>query len=439
MDQMLDENDLHISKYRIAKFTATSFEDAGTTVTKNTKHYTAECPDGTCTLIADGNPTEPTICNTTTKTTQNIVIGIGIALAAIAVISLIFQSDYFAVVSRVLQIFFSVFNDKNLPKRVKFFAYCYNITFMLYSIYLIFIAQQEDSSDKMCTAFAIVGYILYISAIFLSIIMLIITLEVLGCWKPAIRNSLYIFTGNQMIVLPFIHSYGIPLLITGGFAWAFTSFFKRNDGYCWIRPDYAFPALWIPLILLLLTIPLYIILIARRWANVGFFKMIYRPLTVPEEIALYEELRRKKEDQEKEEDIEDFKKKILGKSYQPNGNAKAEEEKTKDEKIILTSRTIARLMIPQMFLAIPLASENMALYYAHVTGWHYLFLLTQGLQAIVLNGIDWLEDLPDKFEDFKDRLSALRGSPKEVVPEETRWGTDNQNPKNGDAANSTRM
>uniref|UniRef100_A0A914P8S4 Uncharacterized protein n=1 Tax=Panagrolaimus davidi TaxID=227884 RepID=A0A914P8S4_9BILA len=96
-------------------------------------------------------------------------------------------------------------------------------------------------------------------------------------------------------------------------------------------------------------------------------------------------------------------------------------------------------MVPQIFLAIPLIAENMALYYAHVTGWHYLFLLTQGLQAIVLNGMDWLEDLPDKFEDFKDRLSALRGSPKEVVPEETRWGTDNQNSKNDNAANSTRM
>uniref|UniRef100_A0A914YZ71 Uncharacterized protein n=1 Tax=Panagrolaimus superbus TaxID=310955 RepID=A0A914YZ71_9BILA len=378
-----DENDLHVTSYKIAKFTKTSFEDAKISVTKSSKHYTAECPDGTCTLIADGNPTEPTLCSTPAKKTQNIVVGIGIVLSVIAIGILIFSSGYFAVVSRILQIFFSVFNDKNLPKRVKFFAYCYNITFMLYSIYLILIAQQDDISDKMCTIYAIIGYVLYIS-------------------------------------------FGIPALLTAGFAFALNSFFKRNDGYCWIRPDYAFPALWIPIILLLLTIPLYIVLIARRWPDVGLFKAIYGPLTVPEEIALFEELRRKKEDAEKEEDIEEFKKKILGKSYQPNDFEIAAAE----EKVILTSRTIARLMIPQLFLAIPLIAENLALYYANVTGWHYLFIVTQGLQPIILNAIDWIDDLPDKIADIKDKINSIREDPEEVIPDETRWQTETTaNPK----------
>uniref|UniRef100_A0AC34FNU3 G-protein coupled receptors family 2 profile 2 domain-containing protein n=1 Tax=Panagrolaimus sp. ES5 TaxID=591445 RepID=A0AC34FNU3_9BILA len=403
-----DENDLHVTGYKIAKFTKTSFEDAQTSVTKKTEHYTAQCPDGTCILIADGNPTEPTLCSTPAKKTQNIVVGIGIVLSVIAI---------------------GRFNDKNLPKRVKFFAYCYNITFMLYAIYLILIAQQDDISDKMCTIYAIVGYVLYISAIFLSVIMITITLDTLGCWKPMIRNTFYVFTGNQIIFVPFIYSFGVPALLTAGFAVALNSFFKRNDGYCWIRPDYAFPALWIPLILLLLTIPLYIILIARRWPNVGLFKAIYGPLTVPEEIALFEELRRKKEDAEKEEDIEEFKKKILGKSYLSNG-VESVAAAAEEEKVILTSRTIARLMIPQLFLAIPLIAENLALYYANVTGWHYLFILTQGLQPIVLNAIDWVDDLPDKIADIKDRIASIGRSPKEVIPEETRWGTETTaNPK----------
>uniref|UniRef100_A0A914PUC0 G-protein coupled receptors family 2 profile 2 domain-containing protein n=1 Tax=Panagrolaimus davidi TaxID=227884 RepID=A0A914PUC0_9BILA len=413
----------------MAKFVVTSFEDSRNKVTKSDKHYTAQCPDGTCTLVVDGNPTEPIVCSSGAKTTTAVVTGIGIFLAVVGVFAVLAQSEAVPIVGRVLKIFFSIFGDKNLPMRLKFFACCYNFTFMLYSIYSIFISQQtiSDTSENMCTIFAIVGYVLYISAIFLSVIMMMITLDALGCWKPTLKNTFYIFTGNKRNFIPFIHSYGIPLIITGIFAITLKSFFKRNDGYCWIRPDYAILALWFPLILLFLTIPLYIILFARRWSDFGFSKIICAPLIVQEDFDAYEEEKKKREEQDKQEKLKEFTEKLFGKSAnEGNDNDEGEEDKRDVETIILTNETLARLLIPQIFLAVPLIAENLALYYSELTGWHYLFILTQALQLIVLNAMDWLSELPEKLEFVRAAFDAIKGKPKEEKSDDTKWGTNSQ-------------
>uniref|UniRef100_A0A914PJZ7 Uncharacterized protein n=1 Tax=Panagrolaimus davidi TaxID=227884 RepID=A0A914PJZ7_9BILA len=356
-----DENDLHIKSYKMAKFVVTSFEDSGNKVTKSNKHYTAQCPDGTCTLVVDGNPTEPIVCSSGAKTTTAVVTGIGIFLAVVGVCAVLAQSEAVPIVGRVLKIFFSIFGDNNLPMRLKFFACCYNFTFMLYSIYSIFISQQtiSDTSENMCTIFAIVGYVLYIS--------------------------------------------------------------------CWIRPDYAILALWFPLILLFLTIPLYIILFARRWSNFGFSKIICAPLIVQEDFDAYEEEKKKREEQDKQEKLKEFTEKLFGKSANDgNDNDEGEKDKIDMETIILTNETLARLIIPQIFLAVPLIAENLALYYSELTGWHYLFILTQALQLIVLNAMDWLTELPEKLEFVRAAFDAIKGKPKEEKSDDTKWGTNSQ-------------
>uniref|UniRef100_A0AC35FNJ6 G-protein coupled receptors family 2 profile 2 domain-containing protein n=1 Tax=Panagrolaimus sp. PS1159 TaxID=55785 RepID=A0AC35FNJ6_9BILA len=387
-----DENDLHVSNFQIASFMGDSFVNGGAEVKKDDKHYTADCYQGTCTLLVDGNPTEPLVCSSGAKTTQAVIGGIGIFITVIGIFGFFFKSKTIPVISTIAAVLFNIFNDKNLPKRLKFFAYCYNATFLLYSLYLLLFAEQQitNTSKGMCTFFAVVGYILYISAVFLSVIMIIITLDALGCWKPAIQKVFFVFTGNQKIYVPFIYSYGIPLLLTAIFAAALTSFFKRNDGYCWIRPDYAFLALWLPLIILLLTIPLYVILIARRWPNSPISKKIYSPLTVSDDLTNYEESKKKRKVREKKEDKKDDDSIEKGTKLDDVVNNDEED----DGKIVLTNRTLARLIIPQLFLAIPLIAENLALYYAKLTGWHYLFFLTQAFHLIALHGINFIDKIP---------------------------------------------
>ena len=131
---------------------------------------------------------------------------------------------------------------------------------------------------------------------------------------------------------------------------------------CWIRPDYAFLALWLPLILILLTIPLYIILIARRWPNSGVSKRIYGPLTVAGELELYEAEKKERKAREKVKAMEksDADSAERGKAKKPeleDIDAESEEQtKTENEREVLTNRTLARLLIPQIFLAVPLVS-----------------------------------------------------------------------------------
>uniref|UniRef100_A0AC34GRP6 G-protein coupled receptors family 2 profile 2 domain-containing protein n=1 Tax=Panagrolaimus sp. ES5 TaxID=591445 RepID=A0AC34GRP6_9BILA len=365
---------------------------------------------------SDGNPTEPLVCSSGAKTTQAVIGGIGIFIAVIGIFGYFFKSKTIPIISTIASVVFNIFNDKNLPKRLKFFAYCYNATFLLYSLYLLLFAEQQitNTSKGMCTAFAVVGYILYISAVFLSVIMIIITLEALGCWKPMIRKGLYIFTGNQKIYVPFIYSYGIPLLLTAIFAAALTSFFKRNDGYCWIRPDYAFLALWFPIILLLFTIPLYIILIARRWPNASISKRIYSPLTISDDLTDYEASKKKRKAREKAENKKD--KKNNEDSIERGGVDDIDGgDEADDGKVVLTNQTLARLIIPQIFLAIPLIAENLALYYAKLTGWHYLFFLTQAFQLIALHGISYI----DKISYVRTGWNWIKGKFMKKSPKKT--------------------
>uniref|UniRef100_A0A914PYE7 Uncharacterized protein n=1 Tax=Panagrolaimus davidi TaxID=227884 RepID=A0A914PYE7_9BILA len=324
-----DENDLHVSNFKIASFMGDSFVNGGAEVKKDDKHYTADCYQGTCTLLVDGNPTEPLVCSSGAKTTQAVIGGIGIFITVIGIFGFFFKSKTIPVISTIAAVLFNIFNDKNLPKRLKFFAYCYNATFLLYSLYLLLFAEQQitNTSKGMCTFFAVVGYILYIS--------------------------------------------------------------------CWIRPDYAFLALWLPLIILLLTIPLYIILIARRWPNSSISKKIYSPLTVSDVLTNYEESKKKRKVREKKEDKKDDDDSIEKGTKLDDVDGDVENNDEDDnEKTVLTNRTLARLIIPQLFLAIPLIAENLALYYAKLTGWHYLFFLTQAFHLIALHGVNFIDKIP---------------------------------------------
>ena len=97
-----------------------------------------------------------------------------------------------------------------------------------------------------------------------------------------------------------------------------------------------------------MTLPLYILLLARRWPSSGFWSCIHAPFTNPGEIAAYEfakiqrgererELARNKIDDDDSEDSDD-----------------EGDKDQKDEEAVLTNKSLAKLMIPQVLLALPL-------------------------------------------------------------------------------------
>ena len=116
-------------------------------------------------MFQDGNPTEPLVCSSGVKTSQGILAGAGIVATATTILAFIFRSQAIPIITTIATVIFNVFNDENMPKRVKIFAYAYNATFMFYSLYLLLFADQSvaNTGKGLCTFFAVLGYILYLS------------------------------------------------------------------------------------------------------------------------------------------------------------------------------------------------------------------------------------------------------------------------------------
>ncbi|KAE9555404.1 hypothetical protein FO519_001341 [Halicephalobus sp. NKZ332] len=212
----------------------------------------------------EGNSSEPILCSSLLKTIMFI-------FAAASSVFVLFSFVAFFVKRPVsppccirwLSILFYNFHDERLNSKVQLFSAFYNLAFFIFLITISILGNTNViQSETWCEILAGFNHYMFLVCVIFSILKVFVVTEAVGNWKYWYRTTIWILAGSEATMMwPLIHGLLWPFIITGVFGLRAKEFFQRNDGFCWIRPDYQFAALWMPLTLLVLTFPFYIPLI----------------------------------------------------------------------------------------------------------------------------------------------------------------------------------
>ncbi|KAE9555134.1 hypothetical protein FO519_001629 [Halicephalobus sp. NKZ332] len=340
-------NDLHRKPF-IARFVQDSFQ-LGKQLSRSSTNYRGTCDSTHCGTAYQGCSIDPLVCSTTLHI-------IGGFIAAMSTVAVIIGTVYFisqngrAPVPSCLRLFWvlaSYFLNSCLTKKTKWFSFFYILTVTAYMCFLIvFGAGKVISSDTSCGIIAAVNYFLFLSCVFLSIENIFVMSEAMNHWKPWYALFIWVCAGGESRFLPLIYSFGLSLVITGSFGLKMTDFYHRSDGFCWVRPDYQFVSLWMPLIFLLLSSILYIPLFASYWRKSRIAEFINSCVT-----------------KEVEEETD------------------SESEKTRS---LPPDKIISHLILPQFLLALPVIFESATLYLTYLSAWSFLFIIVVAGHVIIL-------------------------------------------------------
>uniref|UniRef100_A0A914C1K5 G-protein coupled receptors family 2 profile 2 domain-containing protein n=1 Tax=Acrobeloides nanus TaxID=290746 RepID=A0A914C1K5_9BILA len=200
---------------------------------------------------------------------------------------------------------------------------------------LIVDGLQKDPclcNNGLIAIMAIISYWLLISCI---------TMTIFQAWKilkafswSSVSEKLMIWLTNKILII--VTAIGIPTLMALISGLVVKDFYNREDGFCWIRPDYVIFGVILPLTLLV--------------AN-GIFCFVVALL------RLFP--------------------KICGIALIRTASSTIGKRPKKKEKLVA-------LIIMQFILGIPWILQYLTLFTSYATVWHYLFTIVNGSQGIIL-------------------------------------------------------
>uniref|UniRef100_A0A8R1DJ35 GPS domain-containing protein n=2 Tax=Caenorhabditis japonica TaxID=281687 RepID=A0A8R1DJ35_CAEJA len=125
----------------------------------------------------------------------------------------------------------------------------YSIILVFFILLLFFMDQSDEKSESgttttYCVVIAAVSYFSLISAILLS---MIIGIRMISHFlTPKLRTFFGVMTSPPAAISIGL---GVPLIFTVLLAIFDVEFFKRDDQFCWVRPDFVTYAVFIPILL----------------------------------------------------------------------------------------------------------------------------------------------------------------------------------------------
>ncbi|GMS96025.1 hypothetical protein PENTCL1PPCAC_18200, partial [Pristionchus entomophagus] len=270
------------------------------------------------TLIVDGTVNDPCVCDTA-------LIIVGYIISAVSICSL-FIVVFATIINRIPSFsrmkVFSIIRDDLFRHRFHSVDILYTISLLFF--YLIFTLFHDQSvAGHACVLFAVISYSLLFCTVLLTLFQSYRTIATFSPY-PIIRRVLS-FASHQIFVCTV--SAGAPFLISSILA-IVSNFFDRDDGFCWVRPDYITFAVVLPLSVLILNGVICTILVVIR---------------------LYQEQKSQL---------------MTGKNH--------------------LKRRIISVLIMQFTLGMPWVLQYLTLYAPTSTLFHYLFTIVNGSQGIVL-------------------------------------------------------
>uniref|UniRef100_A0A915CXH5 G-protein coupled receptors family 2 profile 2 domain-containing protein n=1 Tax=Ditylenchus dipsaci TaxID=166011 RepID=A0A915CXH5_9BILA len=221
-------------------------------------------------------------------------------------------------------------SDIDLPQ------FFYNLMLSLfYLFFFVFSDQGRLGSDLACKVTAGITYWLLLTCILLSIFQALRILKIF-VWTVTLERIAIFLTSPATI---YITSFCAPTLVCSTLAVFISDFFSRNDEFCWIRPDYVWFAVVLPLTLLIVNGVISLIIISiRLFPNLFGFQKVLR----------------------------------TGSKIMAKGTKKQTKEK------------LIAIFLLQFILGMPWIFMYATLFAPQVTMWHYLFTIVNSSQGIVL-------------------------------------------------------
>lgn len=210
------------------------------------------------TLLVDGLQTDPMLCD-------RFTMALGMVLNMSSFLALLLLNAIYVIYrSPVLyhRVFIEYLHD-HLPRlQLDQQALYYNVTLMCF--YLLFAAfsdqQHVGGSSVVCRVVAMLNYWLLMCCILLTIFQAWRILKMF-IWTVALERAIIVATRKEVMLAV---SFGVPALLCAIFGLTINDFFYRDDEFCWIRPNYVWFAVVLPLSLLLLNGAICAVIIGLR-------------------------------------------------------------------------------------------------------------------------------------------------------------------------------
>ncbi|CAI5440985.1 unnamed protein product [Caenorhabditis angaria] len=238
-------NPLH-GKFQVTWWNTSSNQwasDQYCTITQRTdKLILAQCPHLTdFTVIVDGSLNDQIVCDEALSITGYIV-------NSFSVLSLLFLTTISILVfvpSEAVRNVLVIIRGEKRSGDLLFVTY-YASLLLFYLMFLSFV-HDNDYSTTGCVVIAVFMYFFILSAIMLNIIQGIRIIHTFLPFKIYKFFSIMVSPPAALTI-----SFGIPAILCTLLATLNTSFFVRNDSFCWIRPDYIINGIIVPVSILLL-------------------------------------------------------------------------------------------------------------------------------------------------------------------------------------------
>ncbi|KAK0394163.1 hypothetical protein QR680_000598 [Steinernema hermaphroditum] len=317
-------------KFAVSWWKDSSYWSSDLCNVETTSHgYEAHCTHLTdFTLIVDGLLTEPCLCD------NNLVI-LGYAMGSFSLLGLLFLGVlYCSNYSKLLRDMDLIRKLRGNPSATANDAVSVLYIFTMLLFYLSFTFFSDKAiAGSACNTLAGVNYWLLLSCLTFTMCQSLRTLRVFA-WSKIMEKVLYFMTRDYIVIGL---SYGVSSIVVITFATTITNFFKREDDYCWIRPDWVIVSVVVPLsILVICGIVCFALIIMRLFPNIF-------------------------------------------KRYSSRGSSRAL-HRTKN----YLKRKIVAILLMQFSLGIPWVFQYLTLFSPQVTVWHYLFTIVNGSQGVTL-------------------------------------------------------
>ncbi|CAI2336103.1 unnamed protein product [Caenorhabditis sp. 36 PRJEB53466] len=185
-------------------------------------------------IIVDAALNDPNVCD-------NALITLGFVVNGLSIISLAFLT-FFSISAYIPSLsqsrFYTYVRGHSLARR-DFLALAYHLDLLLFYVFFTVFSNQYISG-QMCTVMAAVMYALLVCSLLLTIFQAF--RNILVFVPPQLFKILNVFLSSPSIL--FI-SVAIPFTLSV-FLLVFTTFFDRQDCFCWVRPDFVVAAIIIP-------------------------------------------------------------------------------------------------------------------------------------------------------------------------------------------------
>ncbi|CAB3411468.1 unnamed protein product [Caenorhabditis bovis] len=273
-------------------------------------------------IIVDALLNDPNVCNTA-------LIVLGYAVNCFSIVSLVFLTGLsITSLNKALSktSFYNNYIRASTYSRRDYITLAFRLDLLLFYILFTIFANQSVSGD-MCTMMASIMYMMLLCSLFLTMFQGIRNALTFGNQS---RNSYY----NMITSLPVVLflSVVVPFTLSTTLL-VFTTFFDRQDCFCWVRPDYIVVGIIVPVSLLILN-------------SIGCTSYIV--------YKVFFGMRRR---------------------LSTSGNHHH------DPHII---SKVVSILIMQVSLGLPWILQFLTLYSPYTTLWHYLFTIVMGSQGTML-------------------------------------------------------